>query len=182
MEDVSQDAVVDAFDGFDVRPLVPALRARCDAQTFLEGILVHLQAGAHAGAVHRHGFLREDVLARGHTGFQMVGAETWRRSQDDVIDIALQHPPISFQATKATLLGDIHAVAVLLYLRVVGKFVQALPQSQCFVAEIIAQRHDPHIRSGPQHILGCSGTATTASDHAHFDLIGAGGVNVRHTG
>ena len=83
--DVANGAVLEAFDGLDVTRLVAALGAGGYLEVLGFGLFRRSTHDAVAGAVHRHRFFHEHILAGSDGGLEMGGAEAGRRGEDDVV-------------------------------------------------------------------------------------------------
>src|SRR5262249_37665221 len=115
IDDVPDGPAVDAFHRLQVAGLVAALRAGANAGLLRPRLLFGLQDPADAGAVDADGLLGEDVLASGHRGGDVDGAETGRGRQDDVVDaFRADHFFVGVQADVAALLGQVDLVTQLL--------------------------------------------------------------------
>ena len=134
----------------------------------LRDLVRHAEARAHAGSIHRHGLLREDVLSRLNRRLDVNGAEARRRRQDHVVDVGLQELLEGIEPHEAVVLRDGRRIGVLL-----GQRLAALVQP---IAERVRQRHDANAWRRLEDIARRPRAASAAAHQADANLITAGGV------
>ena len=135
-------------------------------------MFVDFQASPNAGPVHGNRLLGKDVLARGHRGLQVHGAEAGRRGQDDVINAAPEHLLISVEADEPAILGHIDLIGDI--------FLELLKAGIEPVLERVTHRDQLDVRRRVYDVLGGARPAAPAADEAHADQVTPGRVYGRY--
>ena len=105
--DVANRAVPEALDRLHIAPLVAALRPGDNLQVLLPRRRRRRVHNPAAGAVHRHGFLHEHMLARRDGRLEIRRPETGRRGQNGILDIRhLQRLLEAVKAAETLVLGQ----------------------------------------------------------------------------
>src|ERR1051326_3606777 len=157
--DFTNGAIVDLLhDGADA-VVVAVTEAGDKGEIFPLGFFDSGEAAADAGGIRRHRFPAEDVLSRRDGGFQMKGAETGRRGENDNIDAAVDNFLVSVEADETFFGRDGD------FLGMVGaKVFQAVLKA---ILESVAHCDQRDIFIGVESLAGRAGTAAAATNEAN---------------
>ena len=183
VDDVSDGAVLQAFDGLPIARHVAPLRAGRDSQSFLLGQFASLDHHLHARRVHGGWLLQERVFAGLDSRLEVDGPEMRRRGQDHVVDFRQsQELPVRLEAGKTCLLGDIDAQLrelPLAYCQAIWEDIRqgdhpnpllldpgALRHALC----VVARCRIDHLGRRPSGVQDRAGPAAPATDQSNLDL------------
>jgi len=132
----AQLTAVDPLHHALVTRFVAALGAGHHTQALGIGRVGRGEDRAHAGRIHGHGLLHEDLLGGLDGGGEMRRPEVGGRGQDDHVNLAGHEPLVGVEADVAPLVGDRAALA--------GRAEAHAARLQP-VREDVGQGHDAHL-------------------------------------
>ena len=163
-DDVADGAILHALHRLEVRRMMPALRARDDAETFLRRLLERLEHRLVAVRIDEDRLLGEHVLAGCNRGLEVRRTEPGGRRENDVVHVGRDDLLERVPPRELPLRRNGGFVAVL------REVLETVLQP---IGEEIADGVQPDALSGREHVVDRSRAAPARANQTNLDFVRA---------